>query len=76
MLFVLPFFKFARRNFPATAVLSIIFVGLTLLPPYIGHLEVRYLVFTKLIGIVVFVGLFGTFANYLTTKFVGSSGAS
>jgi hypothetical protein len=74
ILLVLPLFKYMRRNQLIPILLSMILVGLTLLPPYIGHLEVRYLFPAKVIGIVVFVGLFGTFANYLTKKFVKSSG--
>ena len=76
MLFVLPLFKFARKNFPTTVVLSIIFIGLTLLPPYIGHLEVRYLVFTKLIGIVLLVGALGILINQSVKKFMKFSATS
>jgi hypothetical protein len=60
--------KTLRQHFLIPSLLSYIFMGLTFVPPYIAHLEVRYLVPAKLLGIVVFVGASGAFANRMVTK--------
>ncbi len=73
LLAVAPFLKFLRKHFLIPSILSLLYIALTLGPPYIGHLEVRYLVAAKLLGLVVFLGVLGGLINKLMTKYADQS---
>jgi hypothetical protein len=62
--------KTLRQHFLIPSLLSFIYMGLTLVPPYIAHLEVRYLVPAKLLGIVVFAGASGALGNRIVAKLI------
>jgi hypothetical protein len=59
------FFKGSRRIWFAPTIITVTFIGATVGPAYLAHLEVRYLVSVKLIGLIISLGTAGYCVNSL-----------
>jgi hypothetical protein len=57
------FARTIRKLWLGPASLGVVLMGATIMPPFLAHFEVRYLVASKLVGIIIFFGALGFSLN-------------